>query len=161
MTITEIGSLGELLAAIATLAGLVYLAVQIRQNSRMLGEQAKRFTQQVVHDQNLLLVQDDPAFAIVSRGMAGEELTAAERARFHIYWMSAFINYQETFYQVRQLGVDDDWWRIVERHLLRVLETPGLAGWWDHNRSSFGDDFVAFVEEHRSRNLEDRNQPGL
>ena len=36
MTIQDLGSIGELIAAVATLATLVYLAVQIRQNSRML-----------------------------------------------------------------------------------------------------------------------------
>ena len=34
MTIQELGSLGEFIAAIATLATLVYLAVQIRQNTK-------------------------------------------------------------------------------------------------------------------------------
>ncbi len=33
MTIQEIGSLGEFVAAIATIATLVYLAIQIRQNT--------------------------------------------------------------------------------------------------------------------------------
>ncbi len=34
MTIQDLGSIGELVAAIATLATLGYLAVQIRQNTR-------------------------------------------------------------------------------------------------------------------------------
>ena len=34
MTIQDLGSIGELIAAIATLATLVYLAAQIRQNMR-------------------------------------------------------------------------------------------------------------------------------
>ncbi len=33
MTVQDLGSIGELIAAIATVATLVYLAMQIRQNS--------------------------------------------------------------------------------------------------------------------------------
>lgn len=36
MSIQDLGSLGELVAAIATIATLIYLATQIRQNTRML-----------------------------------------------------------------------------------------------------------------------------
>jgi hypothetical protein len=36
MTIQDLGSLGELIAAIATVATLIYLATQLRQNSNQL-----------------------------------------------------------------------------------------------------------------------------
>jgi hypothetical protein len=36
MTIAELGSLGEFLAAIATIATLIYLALQLRQNTAAL-----------------------------------------------------------------------------------------------------------------------------
>ncbi len=36
MTIQDLGSLGELIAAVATVATLVYLALQIRQNTHTL-----------------------------------------------------------------------------------------------------------------------------
>lgn len=38
MTIEQIGSLGELIAAIATVITLIYLTTQIRQNNRSLAE---------------------------------------------------------------------------------------------------------------------------
>ena len=34
MSIQDLGSIGELIAALATLAALIYLAVQVRQNTR-------------------------------------------------------------------------------------------------------------------------------
>ena len=34
MTITELGALGELLGSIGVIATLVYLAIQVRQNTR-------------------------------------------------------------------------------------------------------------------------------
>ena len=39
MTIQDLGSIGELIAAIATVATLVYLAVQLKQNTRALRSQ--------------------------------------------------------------------------------------------------------------------------
>ena len=41
MTIIELGALGEFLGSIAVLATLVYLAMQIRQNTRTMDESKK------------------------------------------------------------------------------------------------------------------------
>ena len=41
MTILELGALGELLGSIAVLATLVYLSVQVRQNTRSMEESKK------------------------------------------------------------------------------------------------------------------------
>lgn len=147
MTIQDLGSIGEFVAAVATLVTLAYVAVQIRQNSRLLGETAKRATQATVHEQNLLLFKDKEAMVLVRQGMSQRSsLDPDDRIRFHNFWMTSFINYQEAFYQVKQLGVDDEWWTIIERHMLLYLESPGLADWWLHNKATFGSDFVGFVD---------------
>ena len=41
MTIQDWGALGEIIGALAVVASLVYLAVQIRQNSRQLAHSAR------------------------------------------------------------------------------------------------------------------------
>jgi hypothetical protein len=151
MTIEMLGSVGEFVAAIATLITLVYLTIQIRQNSKLMGESAKRATQATVYETNLLLFKDAEALELIRRGMEDwSSLSLQDRARFHSFWMTTFINYQEAFYQVRELGVDDEWWRILEAHLLRYLGSPGLNDWWEQNQELFGDRFVRFVEGKRA-----------
>ena len=39
MTVQDLGSLGELIAAVATVTTLVYLAIQLKQNTRELRSQ--------------------------------------------------------------------------------------------------------------------------
>lgn len=140
-----------MVAAIATLATLVYLAIQIRQNSKLLGETAKRATQSSVYESNLLTVTNKEVLDLLRRGLSDySSLDADDRTRFHNYWMTTFINYQEAFYQVRQLGVDDEWWKVLERHMLLYLRSPGLSEWWQETKSMFGTEFVRFVEQRLS-----------
>ena len=52
MTIQDLGSIGEFVASIGVIVSLVYLAVQIRQNSKQLGDSAKQATQTSIQNQN-------------------------------------------------------------------------------------------------------------
>jgi len=148
VTIQDLGSIGEFIAALATLATLGYLAMQIRQNSKLLGETAKRATQEAVYASNLLVVTNHDVADMIRRGMSDySSLDGGDRTRFHNFWMTTFINYQEAFYQVRQLGVDDEWWKVLEKHMLSYLRSPGLAEWWREDKNIFGADFVEFVDQ--------------
>ncbi len=57
MTIQDLGSLGELIAAVATVATLVYLALQIRQNTRVLRHAAERATVEDANNWRSYLIQ--------------------------------------------------------------------------------------------------------
>ena len=58
MSIQDLGSIGELIAALATVATLAYLAVQIRQNTRALRGAAHETATSRVY-QYLLTVADN------------------------------------------------------------------------------------------------------
>ena len=76
------------------------------------------------------------------------DLDSNEWTRFHS--LTAFITYQEAFKQIKQAGVDDDWWNIFEHHIGIYLATPGVAHWWQENKSIFGHEFVAYLDSERA-----------
>lgn len=94
MSIQDIGSIGELIAAIATVATLFYLAVQVRHSSQAT-ERANEFAQAnsihqinaMFNDLNWRLAGDGELADIYTRALAGESLTPAETTRF-----TAFVN---------------------------------------------------------------------
>jgi hypothetical protein len=83
MSIQDLGALGELLAAIATLLTLIYLALQIRQNSRNLQESTSASMNQGWASINAR-ISSDPQFAsIFIRGRASlDDLDAVETEQF-------------------------------------------------------------------------------
>ncbi|MGK0223076.1 MAG: hypothetical protein ACI9ON_002319, partial [Limisphaerales bacterium] len=74
MSIQDLGSLGELIAAAATLGTLIYLAIQIRQNNLIAKEQAHYHMLQNQTSYYDRLAQD-PAYI---RTVYGEQLTDLE-----------------------------------------------------------------------------------
>ena len=82
MTIQDLGSIGELVGAVATVATLIYLAVQIRQNSKVLVQNSQMHATNTyranidgVMNLQALLVQDDRLELIWKSGLADEDLS--------------------------------------------------------------------------------------
>ena len=86
MSIQDLGALGELVAAIATVATLLYLAVQIRQNSRNLEESTSASVNQGWASINSRLSSDEQFAEIFIRGRGDlEALSAVEVERFRAF----------------------------------------------------------------------------
>ena len=86
MSIQDLGALGELVAAIATIATLLYLAIQIRQNNRNLHESTSASLNQGFASINSRLSSDEQFAEIFIRGRQDlEALSAVEVERFRAF----------------------------------------------------------------------------
>ncbi len=69
VTIQDLGSLGELIAAVATVATLVYLALQIRQNTRTLRHAAERAVLEDANSWRTNLIRDHGVAELYRKGL--------------------------------------------------------------------------------------------
>ena len=151
MTIQDLGSIGELIAAIATIATLGYLAVQIRQNTLSNRDASTRSTHDMILRVNTIPIADPALTDLLIRGgkdRAG--LDPVESSRFHAHWMNSFFMYQDVFFLARRSRVEPYLWTGVESHMFQYLEAPGLSSWWEQNERRFADEFRDYVNANRS-----------
>lgn len=104
MTIQDLGSIGELVAAVATVATLVYLAAQIRQNSVLI----RSSTYHASNNWNLTalsaIAQSPQTAATFNKGLAGrEKLDEGERGQFAVLLTLLFGGFSQQ-YQSYQAG---------------------------------------------------------
>jgi hypothetical protein len=86
MSIQDLGALGELVAAVATVATLLYLALQIRQNNRNLEEATSASVNQGYASINSRLSSDEQFAEIFIRGREDlEALSPVELERFRAF----------------------------------------------------------------------------
>ena len=83
MTIQDWGSVGEILGAVATIATLIYLAMQIRQNTQALQAASIDSTIRAANDIRAHLFSDAHVTDIYRRGLANvDDLDETDRERF-------------------------------------------------------------------------------
>ncbi|MDH4110357.1 MAG: hypothetical protein OEW35_18905 [Gammaproteobacteria bacterium] len=126
MTITELGALGELLGALGVIATLVYLAVQVRQNTRSL-EASQRLalaqTYQMRSDalQGMLVQAASSQIGgiIFKATQAGypenlaalDALSPEERSRFRQWHIAQQAHWDNMHFQYQQGFLDEEYYR--------------------------------------------------
>lgn len=163
MTIIELGALGEFLGSIAVLATLVYLAVQIRQNTRSMEESRKLALAQTYQMRSdalqMMLVRAADSEHIgplitklTSAGYpedisALRELSAVERGRFRLWQIAQQTHWDNMFFQYQQGFIDEEYYRDSFRERVRRLAPT----WQELNvggaRQSFVEEIDSIMSE--------------
>ncbi len=153
MTILELGALGEFVGAIGVIATLVYLAAQIRQNTRAM-EEGRRLalaqTYQMRADalQSMLVQAANSEHVgpilvkLTSHGYpedigALDQLSSEERGRFRQWQIAQQTHWDNLFFQYQQGFLDKEYYQDAFRERVKRLAPTWRALGLINGRSSF------------------------
>ncbi len=108
MTIQDLGSIGELLAAIATIATLAYLAVQLRHNTASVRASSAIAHTEAARNIQLVIAQDSELVKLFWSGLANRAALNDEDRRRFDFLISAQSQTFEQSWRFREEGVIDD-----------------------------------------------------
>jgi hypothetical protein len=166
MTIMELGALGEFIGAIAVVATLVYLAIQIRQNTHTM-EEGKRLalaqTYQMRADalQQMLVQASESEYigpiitkltqADYPENVASlDVLTSEERGRFRQWQIAQQTHWDNMYYQYQQGYLDDEYYNDSFRErvgrLAPIWQALGVTG----SRRSFNEEIARILREREA-----------
>ena len=147
MDITTLAAWGEFLGGIAVVVSLIYLASQIRQNSKLLQVSA---TVAVATGNRLgaSTVLDDPSLARIWTLESTEFESLPEDEQLSL---GAFVNLQlASFYQNYYLRKDgvvrDEVWKAQRRMNASLFRRAWTQKVWSDSRFSFSDEFGEFLD---------------
>ena len=154
MSISDLGSLGEFVSSVAVLVTLVYLAIQIRQNTHATRATSHHAITEALNELNFTLATNDSAANIWQSGMKDRAaLDDIQRDQFDAL-LRAYMHVCDTMYYQALVGAGDPGlWKAEERYLGVVLTTKGGNQWWKENYSSISADFRRAVDEIIQRRL--------
>ncbi len=115
LDITTLAAWGEFIGGIAVVVSLIYLASQIRQNSRLVRASSASTQSDAGNSFSALVVQDPDVARLLLEGGAGREsLSEIDRRRFDSMMAMAFegLNHQFEFDRCGVADMNGD----VERH---------------------------------------------
>jgi hypothetical protein len=144
-----IGAVGELIGALAVVASLAYLAVQIRRSSRDSERTIFFSIRNQVQEFRAILAQDADLSRIYRDGLADiESLSDDDRWRF-----GALMQYEFAFFEdVFLLGRDTKLIHTNAEDLRWLVRRPGARGWWEKGKRLYSPGFRrqvdAMIAEH-------------
>jgi hypothetical protein len=148
VTLEDLGHVGELIAAVATVATLIYLAIQIRASNRLARAEATRSPSSDLNALNAAFGTDPTylgAWRKVLAGASRDELEPGERTAVDLYLISVTNVHEQLVREVREgtLAADALDFRGTSLFLLPYYRTS-----WAHYRNYLS---ATFVKDWESR----------
>jgi len=157
MTIIELGALGELLGAIGVIATLIYLSMQIRQNTKAM-EENRRLSLAQTYQMRADALQDmvveaasselSPIISKLTEGGYPERIDAldslneVERGRFRLWQIAQQTHWDNMHFQYQQGFLDEEYYReAFSDRVVRLAPT-----WRALNLTSGRQSFFAELE---------------
>lgn len=159
MTIQDWGAIGEVVGAIGVIATLMYLATQMRQNTRQMRSEGHRG---ITDSYNVTLGQllaDETLFETIVRGcQKWESITALQQSQCHIFFHQHLMHLRLAF-QLHDKGtIDDDVYRSIEDMHIRFMSNPGNRVWWKMVGESVVEGKLARIINEKLASLEGMDQ---
>jgi hypothetical protein len=148
-----IAAVGQLAAVFVGIPSLIYLAVQIR-------EQTKERRQAAVND--LTVQWGDLTKSLHDSAELGEiflhgiqsftDLDALSKLRFSAFFNRFFKNFQAMYFSHRAGILGDSQWGEIERTMSDFIAYPGLQQWWQTRRHWHSEEFQRVIDTIIARN---------
>ena len=148
MTLAELGSVGELVGAIATVATLLYLALQIRATGLATKRQALDGTIDRIVRWELRLAESPELLRVWIAGTRDyEALDLEDRVRFAAISSEILALLESTLEAVKHGDVKAETGVATKAFIENLLRNPGFRDYWTENgRHKPAADFVEVVD---------------
>jgi hypothetical protein len=148
VTIQELGNIGEFVAAIATLATLVYLALQIRQNTQSVRAAAvDAAANQFIESLRLVSLNPELAELLEAGHHDYDSLPAVQRRRYVYHYFANALQFENLFQKHRDGFLPDAQWRRITGALRESFRRePGMQRAWKELRPLLSSEFQQLIE---------------
>ncbi len=156
MNIDSINRWLTLAANLGVIAGIVFLGIELNQNTA---------TQRVSAAQQVLDISASINLDIFTAGIDSEydrpsffernpnDLSEEELGQFRLLASAVFANHWQVYYQYRAGVMDEEIFEAYERRTENLISIPLYLLWWEESKFMYSDSFQAWVD-----NLIDRKK---
>lgn len=150
-----VGAVGEIVGALGVIVTLVYLAMQIQQNTKA----SRAATVQNMTDKwvqiNLFLSEHSPRVG----SLVDSELDPIQRQRAIAFYRALFHQWSNNHYQYRQGVLDEELFKPTEQEITRMAGSPDIGPnlrlAWNVTRHIYNDDFGSLMDKILRENRSD------
>ena len=153
-----IGAIGEVVGAVGVIASLVYLGLQLRQNSKTIAEETVQKILNNYHVAMEYLISDREVNRIWFHGFRDTSaLNKDEKALWAMQVHAILRRYESIILESRKHDIDQRIISGIENQWHVVLTMPGAKKLWSRSQGMYSDEFVNFVAQRHDLHGQDES----
>ena len=146
MDIQDWGAIGELIGSVGVLITLVYLAIQLKQNTAMLETTARQNASNIGRETAIYASSNEELIRMQTKFYKGEELSDSDKVLLS-WWLVALYRTGETYYMQWEDGlVSDEFWNSRREGLKLAFNLDVKGEIWKQFRSQFLPQYAEIVD---------------
>ena len=145
-----LGNIGDFVGGIGVIATLLYLAAQIRQNTKSSRTESYQAVVAAISDWTREVGMNPESSRIIEAGSRDlASLSALERVQFNLIMAALVRNCENIHHQYTRGAIDEDAWSGWAKRTHSVLDPPGAREWWLQQEEAYSPEFRRFIAEDR------------
>jgi hypothetical protein len=154
LNIQDFAAIAEIVGAVAVVVSLIYLAIQIRQNTKQVEEHTRAVRAAALHaslsyglDTRISVFTSGEVASIYARGLEDPgALNEMELLRFRLAMASIVDTFLNMYSQTKMSGFSPETWEAQAKSARRVLGTNGGRWFWSVYGSEYNESFRREVD---------------
>ncbi|MGK0223756.1 MAG: hypothetical protein ACI9ON_003003 [Limisphaerales bacterium] len=146
MSIAELGSLGEFFASFGVLATLVYLVIQMRQNTQALRLNTAQVVTEELQQMFSLLASDLSLAEVFVEAGAGAALSAANKVRYYTFTSNILRVCENGYLQNRENAISPEHWEGIVRMMIDYSKMAAFEEYWVNRKHWMSREFQNFMD---------------
>ena len=144
----DVGQVIAILANIGVITGIVFLAIEVRQNNLLI-ESENQFRSDESRAEAVEAVFSNPSLAVaIAKEKANQPLTAVEQLQLDAFNLRVLMGIQRNFFEWRRgMMPMPNAAGLRERFYEGGIEAVPLVDFWDANKNELRPEFIEWVEE--------------
>ena len=152
MTLDQIANIAEITGVVIVVITLIYLSVQLHQNTQALNSSSAQATHDALTNGYLTLATDSDLNRIFRNGSQDPStLTDDEMGQFFAFWSATMFITQNCLYQTRSGALDEELMNTWLLGLRNTVHLPGFQYFWKQRNFVFSGDMQKYVEDVLAR----------
>ena len=146
MSIAELGALGDIVASFGVIATLIYLALQMRQNTKALRQGTAHAMAGDLRSMFSLLASDQGLAEILVEAGHKAQLGGANRVRYWTFTSNLLRIYENAYLLKRENSISEAHWSGMTQLMIDYKSMPAFAGYWEDRKHWLSAEFRAYMD---------------
>ncbi len=148
MDLSYYANLAEIFGTLAIVVSLIYVAIQVRQNTHTTRLATAQNISRDLQEANAIVASGTNMAEILLKGVENEaNLTPPERVRLYFYLNVAYRVYENAYYQKQKGALDSYVWEGITSNMKVGKRASVYQAFWRDRKQLFSQEFQDFYDK--------------
>jgi hypothetical protein len=146
MSIAEFGALGDIVASFGVIATLIYLALQMRQNTKALRVSTSHALTGDLRSMFSLLASDQGLAEVLVEAGHKAQLVGPTRVRYFTFTSNLLRIYENAYLLKRENSISEAHWSGMTQLVIDYKSMAAFPGYWEDRKHWLSAEFRAYMD---------------